>query len=58
MLNSYKPETVPCGICGKETDFTGTERCNNCWELELRISMDPVSAGKILTEFKKTQKTK
>lgn len=53
MDNTFERETVPCGICGKETDFTGTERCNNCWELENRIGFDPVSAEKILNRIKK-----
>lgn len=51
-MDTFKRETVPCEICGKETDFTGTRRCNNCWELEMRIGMDPVSAEKILNQIK------
>jgi hypothetical protein len=29
--------TVPCDTCGEPTTFTGTKRCNNCWEVERRI---------------------
>lgn len=29
--------TVPCALCGEPTDFTGTKRCNNCWEVERRL---------------------
>ena len=29
--------TIPCEICGKATSFTGTKRCNNCWEVEGRL---------------------
>jgi hypothetical protein len=30
-------ETVPCETCGTPTRFTGTRRCNNCWEVERRL---------------------
>jgi hypothetical protein len=30
-------EKVPCEICGTETQYTGTKRCDNCWEVETRI---------------------
>ena len=30
-------ETVPCETCGTPTPFTGTRRCNNCWEVERRL---------------------
>ena len=30
-------ETVPCETCGTPTPFTGTRRCNNCWEVERRM---------------------
>lgn len=29
-----KVPTVPCATCGKETRYTGTERCDGCWEVE------------------------
>ena len=30
-------ETIPCEACGTPTPFTGTRRCNNCWEVERRL---------------------
>jgi hypothetical protein len=30
-------ETIPCETCGTPTPFTGTKRCNNCWEVERRL---------------------
>ena len=30
-------ETIPCETCGTPTPFTGTRRCNNCWEVERRL---------------------
>ena len=30
-------ETVPCETCGTPTAFTGTRRCNHCWEVERRL---------------------
>jgi hypothetical protein len=32
------PETVPCDTCGTPTAMFGTRRCNNCWEVESRLS--------------------
>jgi hypothetical protein len=34
---SYNPPTVPCETCGTPTTYTGTKRCNNCWEIEHRL---------------------
>jgi hypothetical protein len=31
-------ETIPCVTCGMPTPFTGTKRCNNCWEVESRLN--------------------
>lgn len=30
-------ETVPCETCDTPTDYTGTKRCNNCREVEIRL---------------------
>ena len=30
--------TVPCETCGTPTTYTGTKRCNNCWEVEGRLA--------------------
>ena len=32
-----KPTMIPCETCGTPTPFTGTRRCNNCWEVERRM---------------------
>ena len=29
--------TVPCETCSEPTTYTGTKRCNGCWEVERRI---------------------
>ncbi len=34
----FKVEEVPCETCGVPTTFTGTKRCNDCWEVEARIA--------------------
>lgn len=33
MGNTVPCETVPCETCGKPTRYTGTKRCDNCWEV-------------------------
>lgn len=42
------PDTCPCGLCGQLTRFTGTKRCDRCWELERRIHANPEIAARIL----------
>jgi hypothetical protein len=27
----------PCEVCGKPTQYEGTKRCDNCWEVERRL---------------------
>jgi hypothetical protein len=34
---TYERETVPCETCGRPTPYTGTKRCNNCYEVESRL---------------------
>ena len=46
--DSYRTDTVACGLCGTQTAMTGTKRCDRCWELEGRIHRDPEMAAKIL----------
>ncbi len=29
--------TVPCSTCEQPTTFTGTKKCNDCWEVERRL---------------------
>lgn len=33
-----EPETVSCIHCGKQTLMLGTQMCDNCYEIDLRIS--------------------
>jgi hypothetical protein len=40
--------TVPCIFCGVPSTFTGTKRCNNCWELEHRMRGNVALSLKIL----------
>ena len=35
---SRKAETVKCELCGDDTTYPGTRRCNRCWEKELETS--------------------
>lgn len=37
MHHGKPEETVPCKTCGEPTKFTGTKRCNNCYEVESRL---------------------
>lgn len=51
--NSYGPHQtkVPCKFCGDLTIHTGTERCDNCWEVAHRVRDMPVAVlVKILQE--------
>jgi hypothetical protein len=43
-----RQDTCPCGICGDATPYTGTKRCNDCWEMEWRIGSRPHIGAKIL----------
>lgn len=45
------PLPIPCRLCSMPTLMHGTQLCDRCWELESRIKMDPVIAGKILHEL-------
>lgn len=45
-------ETIPCELCGTPTHFTGTKRCDRCWELETRINRDVELAEKIIARIK------
>jgi hypothetical protein len=53
---TYRPATVPCGLCGKATRMTGTKRCDGCWELESRIQGDPALAARILASLTNSEK--
>ena len=46
-MNDDRP-TVPCGICGTQTQMTGTKRCDWCYELENRVRRNPDLARQIL----------
>lgn len=49
-------EATTCRVCGRKTELKDAELCNNCWELQSRISIDPVSAEKLLNEYKESRK--
>jgi len=36
-LDRQRIPWVPCATCKRPTTFTGTERCNGCWEVEYRL---------------------
>ncbi len=44
MTGTLKPKlsqftaTVPCATCGQKTEMTGTQRCDNCYEVEKRLT--------------------
>lgn len=44
--------TIECKWCGKPTHMLGTKMCDRCYELESRISADPVLAQRMLNEIK------
>ena len=37
MNKSEEKDTVPCETCGAPTYMTSTKRCNDCYEVELRL---------------------
>jgi len=41
-------ETGACGLCGRDTEGTGTKRCDRCWELETRIEQSPKLALQVI----------
>jgi hypothetical protein len=41
-------KSVPCELCGDSTIYTGTKRCDRCYELETRIKKAPGIACRIL----------
>jgi len=45
-------DIATCELCGNITQFIGTRRCNDCWELEKRIEQNPELALKILCGMK------
>lgn len=36
-IGRYEIPSCPCSTCGEPTTFTGTKKCNNCWEVERRL---------------------
>lgn len=49
----YSDKTVPCELCGEPTTYTGTKRCDRCYQLEFRIKANPKLARKILERIEK-----
>ena len=37
---------IPCQFCDEPTDYTGTEQCDNCWEVTHRLRTMPLSVIK------------
>jgi hypothetical protein len=48
--------TIQCEICKGPTTYTGTRRCNRCWELEMRIRAAPMLARQILESLNRKDK--
>jgi hypothetical protein len=51
-------ETVPCETCGDPTTYTGTKRCNNCYEVESRLDsylQNPKALQLIVTKVRAIQ---
>lgn len=44
-------KTVPCETCGESTDYTGTKRCQACWEVESRLGGYLVRGAKNARKF-------
>lgn len=38
-VNPIKNEKTLCEICGKETPYDATKRCDCCWEMEKGLRM-------------------
>ena len=50
--NRYNQEVITCIICNtNKTTMTGTKKCDRCWELYLRISIDLPLAKAIIKEL-------
>lgn len=49
--DEFGRQIVSCGLCGKPTPMTGTQRCDGCWELETRVRADPELARRILSKL-------
>ena len=51
MMHKDETVVVLCTICSNPTPYTGTKKCNRCWELDSRIRMDPDIAKKIIASL-------
>lgn len=50
--------TVPCRLCGTSTQMRATKLCDNCWELDRRISLANVEVvERILAALKPPHKS-
>lgn len=47
-IEKYHNTMVSCAWCNEPTKMTETKCCDNCYELERRIKMDPSIANRIL----------
>ena len=48
--NQFNQEIIHCKLCNGLTTMLGTQRCDQCWELETRIHHDLPLATKIITD--------
>ena len=54
--NQFGQEVIVCTLCNDAmTTMKGTERCDECWELENRIIADMTLAKKIISRLEKKQ---
>lgn len=51
-------KSVPCFYCETPTRMVGTQRCDNCWELEQRMRGRPAIAAIILANVLLNQEMK
>lgn len=50
--NRFGQQVVPCVICGEGTTMTGTEHCDRCHELDIRISCDLDIAERLVNYYR------
>lgn len=50
--NAYNEQVIPCTICGEGTTMLGTQHCDRCHELDVRIRMDPEIAERLVNVYR------
>ena len=51
-LNKFGQQVVKCVICGVGTTSLGTEHCDRCHELDVRIRMDLDIAERLVNYYR------